>query len=157
MIETYRTSPIERVIMFTEYDRTLNILTLTDADVIADWRNGLLRNTALVVTTQGHAEGIRLGTFGSFAGYVDGSLAEHFYKGMRNPQYIRGTGKCELASVTDLVEDTDERWEFDSFGPGNTYTDDMVSAQVTCEHGVTGRMVFTTSIGELIGTIVNAS
>lgn len=147
--------------MFYGYDPKVNAYAFTDADVAADWRNGLLRAAARTLVERGSAHGTRHGSWGSFAGFEAGSLAEHLYsapenKGMFGSPTTSGHGTCAIVSVTDLREDSDERYEHNSFGDGRTYNDSTLSGTVTCEHGVSGGMTLSVSLGELIGTIADS-
>ena len=136
--------------MFNHYDRKANVMAFTDADVATDWRNGLLKNAAELLIQQGRAEGTITGPWGSIMGYKEDSLAKHFYEGKNDSAYTAGTGGCAIVSVTDLEEINTEQYEHDSFGPGQVRVDSGIQGVVTCEHGVTGRITFTTSIGDLI-------
>lgn len=141
--------------MFNGYDRKANVMALTDTDVSTDWRNGLLKNVAELVIQNGRAEGTITGAWGSILGYKEDSLAKHFYEGKNDNVYVGGTGDCAIVSVTNLEEINTERYEHDSFGPGQVRVDSGIQGIVTCEHGITGRMVFNTSVGELIYTLAS--
>jgi hypothetical protein len=139
--------------MFTGYDKTVNVLALTDEEVATDWRNGMLRSIAHTITKFGIAEGIQSGTWGTVLGFTEGSLAEHIYTIPGAMSYLYGMGSCEAISVTDLYEDTFERYEHDTFGPGTTRNEALLGATVTCKHQITGKMTFASSMGEMIYTI----
>lgn len=133
----------------------VNVLDFTDAEIAADWRKGMALDAAKLILEQGQAEGIRAGAWGVFHGHVEDSLAQHVYEGDQST-YVRGTGKCAIVSVQNIREENFERYEHDSFGSGTIHTDSGLTAVVTCEHGVTGKMKYETSVGDLIYEIARA-
>lgn len=143
--------------MFTGYDKTVNVLALTDEEIAADWRNGMLRSIAGTITKSGIAEGIQTGTWGNIVGCTEGSLAEHLYGTSEKMSYFFGMGDCEAISVTNLYEDTFERYEHNSFGPGITRNETLLGATVTCKHQISGEMTFASSMGEMIYAITRYS
>lgn len=150
--------------MFYGYDKSLNAYALSDEEVAADWRNGMVRAAARKLVEAGKAEGEILGSWGAHVGFRAGTLAEHFDAAMSKSEpkrpgdrYFAGHGSCAITSVTNLREDSDERYESNSFGDGRSYTDSVLDGTVTCVHGVTGQMTFAASLGELISAIVSGS
>lgn len=144
--------------MFAGYDKELNVLEYTAEDVQSDWRKGLLLSIATLLTENGTAEGIKSGAWGALTGYVEDSLAAHFYEGKLVSVYAtaRGTMDCKIVRVSKLEEYGTSQYHHDSFGPGTETAETGISGIVTCEHGVTGRMSLEIGVGELIYTIANS-
>lgn len=141
--------------MFEGYNKKANVIAYTDAEVAADWRLGMLRSTGQMIIESGTAEGILRGRWGSLTGFKEGSLASHLYPDATH-SHQQGMGVCKAVSVTNLVEDTEERWEHGTFGSSST-TEAVVTGIVTCEHGLIGTMKYETSMGRLIYTIASKS
>lgn len=145
--------------MFKDYDATANVLAFTDKDVAADWRNGMLRATATLIIEQGKADGATPGSWGSFNGFRKGSLAEHFYdNGIPRTfgGYDRGHGSCAIVSVTNIQEDSETVEDCSTFD-ASSHSEVIFQADVTCEHGATGKMIFSSGLGDIIGTIAQAT
>lgn len=141
--------------MFNGYDPNVNVFALTGEEIASDWRNGLLRKAGALIVERGTAEGVIVGQWGSLKGFVPGSLAEHLYARLNRYAMATGTQECKVVSVTDLEEVNSERYDHDSFGPGQVTPETGFAATVTCEHGVTGRMIYTQSLGNLIYEIAS--
>lgn len=142
--------------MYQGYDRTADVMSITDADIAADWRKGMLRSVADLITTRGQAEGVQSGGWGAIS-FKEGELAHHFHGSAKAHTYTAplGTGACKIVKVTDLTEDSDTQYHHDTFGSGEGYRVTILSAKVTCEHSVTGRMSLTESVGELIYAVAS--
>lgn len=141
--------------MFKDYVKDANVLSYMDADVTADWRKGMLKSVADLVCSYGVAEGIKFGSWGAILGFTEGSLAEHFYADGPRKMHYQGVGHCKIVSVTHLSEEKTEEYTYNSFNGGTAHTESGVRGEVTCEHGVTGVMFYTVSVGELIYAIAS--
>lgn len=144
--------------MFYEYDTTVNVLAFTDKEVAADWRNGMLRATANVIINLGDAEGATPGSWGKFNGFKSGSLGEHFHNSRRvRPRvYEGGHGDCAIVSVTNIYEQGNTVEDYNTFG-SSSHPEITFTADVTCEHGHSGKMSYSSSLGYVIGTIAQAT
>lgn len=143
--------------MFNGYVKEANVLAYTDADAKSDWRKGMLKSVAELVSSRGIAEGIQFGSWGSILGFKSGSLAEHFYADGARKMYYSGVGACKIVSITHLSEERTEEYDHDTYNGGTVRTESGVQGKVTCEHGVTGMMFYKVSVGELIYSIASGS
>jgi hypothetical protein len=144
--------------MFAGYDYNENVLSITDAEVAADWRKGMIRATAQIIIEEGYPEGATPGSWDSYKGYREGSLGEHIAATRKvEPRYYeRGHGSCVITSAANLTEDLNTFEEFNTFG-GNTHAEVIFTADVTCNHGVSGSMVYSSSLGNIIGTLARTT
>lgn len=132
--------------MFAIEDFKDNVLAITDEQVAADWRLGLLRALGKV------ARGARPSdSTGSFGVTISGSNREHV---MGNFSSIPG---CPLVEIYDVREDRGEDYNFSTFG-GSTSEVIVLSANATCECGRIVKHPVSMDItpGELIYMVTNA-
>lgn len=132
--------------MFEMTDYTENVLAITDEQIAADWRLGLLRALGKV------ARGARPSdSTGSFGLTVSGSNREHV---MGNFGSIPG---CPLVEIYDVREDRGEEYNFSTFG-GSTTDVIILSANATCECGkiVKHPVAMDITPGELIYMVMRA-
>lgn len=109
--------------MFEMTDFKENVLAITDEQVAADWRLGLLRALGKV------ARGARpTDSMGSFGTTIAGSNREHV---MGN---FASVPACPLVEIYDISEDKGEEYNFSTFG-GSTNDVMILSANATCACG----------------------
>lgn len=132
--------------MFEMKDYKDNVLAITDAQVAADWRLGLLR--ALGKVARGAVPSDSKGSYGVT---VPGTNREHV---MGNFSTING---CPLVEIYDVREEKGEHYNFDSFG-GSTDDVMILSAKATCAcgHIVKHPVAMDIDPGELIYRVTHA-
>lgn len=133
----------------------VDVLHFSAEEIAQDWRKGMAQAAAKLICEHGTAEGFTTRGWG-ISELKAGSLAEHFYADKGSHYGIpRGVGERKIASVTDIEEVGTERYDHDSFGPGSYTKESGLVATVTTEDGVTGKMHYTTSVGDLIYEIAS--
>ena len=126
-----------------------DILSYTDEEVSANWKKGLARAAAKLLVSHGQVDGLSIGGF--YATHIrEGSPAAHYYEGSDFGSFGTPKPQCEIVSVTGLRDDTSERYQYDSFGPGETITDAGFSGVLVCEHGRELPATYMTSISDLL-------
>lgn len=135
-------------VIVTHYMRDYkeNVLSITDEEVAADWRMGLLRATGKVVS----GRALPNDSTGSYGMTVPGSNRAHVSGG-------HGEQFCPLVKIYDIEEQKGERYNFDTFGDSSN---DVVtiSALGTCKCGKVDRARVSVDLdpGELIYSVMNA-
>lgn len=121
-------------------------LAITDAEVAADWRMGVLRATAKVI----QKSALPKDRTASYGVTVPGSNRAHVMGG-------GGTKFCPLVEVFDVDEDRDVERDYDTF-PGPERTVVVLSAKATCACGqiVKHPVSMTITPGNLIQYVVSA-
>lgn len=125
-----------------------NSLDITDEQVAADWRMGLLRSIAKVMRQSAYpTSGI-----GSYGATIPGSDREHV---MGNFSSIAG---CPLVEIYSAKEERGEEYIYDSFSGGYTVDIAVLSALATCKCGriIAQEVSMNVSTGELIHLVTNA-
>jgi hypothetical protein len=133
--------------MFEMKDFKGNVLEITNEQVAADWRLGLLRALGKV------AKGARPSdSVGSYGVTVPGSNREHV---MGNFASIPG---CPLVEIYDIREEKGENYIHDSYSGGSTNDVMILSAKATCACGriVKHPVAMEIDPGELIHLVTNA-
>lgn len=123
-----------------------DVLAITDEQVAADWRMGLLRATGKVVA----GRALPTDSTGSYGMTVPGSDRAHVSGGY-------GDQFCPLVKIYDIDEQKGERYNFDTF-EGSTNDVVTMVALGTCECGKVDRTRVTVDLdpGELIYAVMNA-
>lgn len=132
--------------MFETTDYKENVLAITDEQVAADWRLGLLRALGKV------ARGARpTDSMGSYGTTIAGSNREHV---MGN---FASVPPCPLVEIYDIGEEKGENYNFSTFG-GSTDDVMILSANATCACGriVKHPVVMDIDPGELIYKVTHA-
>lgn len=132
--------------MFEMTDFKGNVLAITDEQIAADWRLGLLRALGKV------ARGARPSdSTGSFGVTVAGSNREHVMGNWSNIPH------CPLVEIYDIREERGEEYNFSTFG-GSTTDVMILSANATCECGriVKHPVAMEIMPGELIYMVTHA-
>lgn len=132
--------------MIANEDYKGNVLAITDEQVNANWRLGLLRSIGNVVSVSA----LPSDSTGSWGAPVSGSNRDHLsYQGFGS----YGT-RCSIVEVYDIKEDSYEEWEHNSFaeGGGNSRTLTGLNALATCACGrlVKHPVAMSIPVGELI-------
>lgn len=132
--------------MFAMKDYKGDALTITDEQVSADWRLGLLRALGKVAT-----EALPTDSIGSYGGAVQGSNREHVTGG-------NGHRFCPLVEIYDVEEQRGERYNFDSFSGGNKDDVMVLKANASCACGRLVKHPVSMEIdpGQLISRVTNA-
>lgn len=123
-----------------------NALAITDAEVAADWRMGVLRATAKVI----QKSALPKDSMGSYGSTIPGSNRAHIMGG-------GGNKFCPLVEVYDVDEDRDVERDYDTI-PGPQQTVIVLSGKATCACGqiVKHPVSMTITPGNLIQSVVTA-
>lgn len=127
-------------------DYSGNALDITDEQVAADWRLGLLRSVARVMQYSIVPED----STGRFGIVVPGSNREH----VRGPMHTnRG---CAIVEIYDVKEEGGEEYNFSTFG-GDTRNVLVLKGKATCACGklIAYPMSMQIAPDELIYTVMN--
>lgn len=128
-----------------------NVLTITDAEVAADWRLGLLR----AVGVAGRYRFTMTEAVGRWGAKLPGSMGEHLDGGYSDINDDNGFQKrlapCAVAEIYNVQEESGSRYDFDSFGGTDTEVT-LIKANVTCACGHIDRKAasFEIPIGDFI-------
>ena len=132
--------------MFYMTDYKDDALKITDEQVAADWRMGLLRGVARVV----RRSAIPNDSTGPYGSAVPGSNRAHLLGGNMEKY-------CSLVEIYEVREENGERYNFSTFGDS---TNDVIllKAKATCACGrlVKHPVEMVVSPGELISQVTNA-
>lgn len=122
-------------------------LKITDEQVAADWRMGLVRAVAKVVA----GSAAPTDSMGSYGITIPGSNRDHVQGSLGN------NTRCQLVAIYELREEGGERYEFDSFG-GKDYNVLYIYALADCKCGRLQRHPVQMDInpGDLIGEVMRA-
>lgn len=133
--------------MFEMNDFKGNVLAITDEQIAADWRLGLLR--ALGKVARGAVPSDSKGSYGVT---VPGTNREHV---MGNFSTING---CPLVEIYDVREEKGEEYIHDSYSGGSTKDVMLLSAKATCACGriVKHPVAMDIDPGELIYRVTHA-
>lgn len=123
-----------------------DVLAITDEQVAADWRLGLLRAAGKVVA----GRALPRDSTGSYGITIAGSNRAHVSGGY-------GEQFCPLVKIYDVEEQSDEISNFDSLDD-STSAVIIMSALGTCKCGKVDRapVSFSLDPGELIYSVMNA-
>jgi hypothetical protein len=130
--------------MFTVKNYEGDALAITDEQVAADWRMGLLRSLAKVLT-----EALPRDSETRYGGSVKGSNREHVTGTM-------GMKFCPLVEIYEVREDKGHQYLFSTFG-GSTDEVTILKAKASCKCGrlVKHPVELEVPIGSLISQVTN--
>lgn len=133
--------------MFEMKDFKGNVLAITNEQVAADWRLGLLRALGKVALGARPSD-----STGSYGVTVAGSNREHVMGNWGNVPH------CPLVEIYDVREEKGEEYIHDSYSGGSTRDVMILSANATCACGriVKHPVAMDIDPGELIYRVTNA-
>lgn len=129
-------------------DYKANILEISDTDISANWRLGLLRACGIVAASSMKIDEAT----GRFGAHLVGSMNEHLF----GPDFSYDKGVCTIEGVYDLTEDAGTHYNFSTFG--GTESDVMLlKGKVSCACGeiVRAAATYEVSLGEFISLVMN--
>ena len=116
-------------------DATIDTLTITDAEIAADWKLGMARALGKILAVSGNT-------------INDPDMRAHLKVGR--------VDRCAIATVRNITETAHQEYEHETF---QSYTTDLtrISGMATCECGLlNGRISYDIYVGDLIGRVANA-